>query len=80
MDFESLCVLEDEKIQRILKESDMDTLVLALKAASPTVKERIEKNMSVRACEELNQRLSSCSSVEIEKVISAQEKLLSFVQ
>ncbi len=80
MNFEQIVELPDEQVQKVLKNLEMETLVLALKAASPMVKQKFESNMSERACKELNDTLATTGAVEMAKVAAAQEKLLSLLK
>lgn len=80
MNIENIIELTDLQIQQILENVKMETLVFALKGASPFVKEKIEANMSKRACEQLNELLSKSGAVEIEKVIEAQNTILQSIR
>ena len=51
--FEDVEKLSDAAIQRISREIDSKTLALSMKAASPTLKDKIMRNMSERAAEML---------------------------
>ena len=48
LDFDSLADLNDQQIQLLLREIDQRDLVIALKGASPAVREKILSNMSER--------------------------------
>ena len=55
--FEDVVKLDDRSIQMIMREVQSDSLVLALKGASPELREKIFKNMSQRAAEMLREDL-----------------------
>jgi len=51
--FDDLIKVDDKGIQTVLKEVQSESLVLALKGASPDLREKVFRNMSARAAETL---------------------------
>ncbi|MFT5174991.1 MAG: flagellar motor switch protein FliG [Gammaproteobacteria bacterium] len=75
-DFESLNNLDDRGLQTVLREISSETLVLALKGASPRIRERILTNMSGRAAEMLRDDLEDKGPVRLSEVETAQKEIL----
>jgi flagellar motor switch protein FliG len=63
--FDDLVKLDDKGIQAVLKEVQSESLVLALKGATPELRERIFKNMSSRAAETLKEDLDGRGPVRV---------------
>jgi len=78
--FDDLIKLDDKGIQALLKEIQSESLVIALKGASPELRERIFKNMSTRAAETLKEDLESRGPVRLSEVESEQKELLKTVR
>ena len=57
--FENLLDVDDRGIQLLLREIQSDSLILALKGASPELRDKIFKNMSQRAAEMLKEDLEA---------------------
>jgi flagellar motor switch protein FliG len=78
--FDDLEKLDDKGFQALLKEVQSDSLVLALKGASPTLREKAFKNMSTRAAETLREDLESRGPVRLSEVEAEQKELLKIVR
>ena len=78
--FENLMDIDDRSIQLILREVQSDSLILALKGASPDLREKIFKNMSQRAAEMLREDLESRGPVRISEVENEQKEILKIVR
>ncbi len=78
--FEDIMQLNDKGIQSVLKEVDNDDLCLALKTASPELKEKIFKNMSERASQLVKENMEFMGPVRISDVESAQQKVVDIVR
>ena len=74
--FEDLIYIDDRGIQTILKEVSNEDLLLALKAASDSVKEKIFKNMSKRAAEMIKEDLETMGPVKLSDVEQAQQNII----
>lgn len=78
--FENLLEIDDRSIQLILREVQSDSLILALKGASPDLREKIFKNMSQRAAEMLREDLESKGPVRLSEVEGEQKEILKVVR
>ena len=74
--FENLIEVDDRGIQALLREVSAETLIVALKGADETVKEKILKNMSRRAGEMLKDDLESRGPVKLSEVEAGQKEIL----
>lgn len=74
--FEDILKVDDRGIQTLLRELSSDQLVLAIKGADETVKEKILKNMSKRASEMLLDDLESKGPVRLSEVEMAQKEII----
>ncbi len=78
--FEDVEKLSDTAIQRISREIDSKTLALSMKAASPTLKDKIMRNMSERAAEMLKDELQYLGPVRVKEVETAQSVVLDAIR
>lgn len=78
--FEDLLDVDDRGIQELLREIDTNTLVLALKAAVPAMRDKFTANMSTRAAEMLKDDLESRGPVRLAEVETAQKTILKTVR
>jgi flagellar motor switch protein FliG len=74
--FENLLDVDDRGIQLLLREIQSDSLILALKGASPELREKIFKNMSQRAAEMLKEDLESKGPVRLSEVEAEQKEII----
>jgi flagellar motor switch protein FliG len=74
--FEHLLDIDDRGIQLLLREVQSDSLLLALKGASPELREKIFKNMSKRAAEILKEDLESKGPVRLSEVEREQKEIV----
>jgi len=78
--FDDLEKLDDKGIQALMKEVQSESLVIALKGATPTLREKIFKNMSTRAAETLREDLESRGPVRLAEVEAEQKEMLKIVR
>jgi flagellar motor switch protein FliG len=79
--FEDLVQLDDRSLQRLLREIDLTKdLPLALKGASQEVTEKIMRNISSRAAEDLKENLELLGPVRLRDIEMAQQKIVSLVR
>lgn len=78
--FEDLIHLDNRGIQRMLKDIETADLTLALKAASPDLREHVFKNMSTRAAETLADELEVMGPVKLKNVEESQQRIVSVVR
>ena len=78
--FDDLGKLDDKGIQSVLKEVQSESLVIALKGATPELREKVFKNMSSRAAETLREDLESRGPVRVSDVEAEQKEMLKTVR
>jgi flagellar motor switch protein FliG len=78
--FDDLEALDDKAIQTLMKEVQTESLVIALKGATPEMREKIFRNMSTRAAETLREDLESRGPVRVSEVEAEQKELLKIVR
>ena len=78
--FDDLEKIDDKGFQSLLKEVQSDSLVLALKAASPELRDKVFRNMSSRAAESLKEDLESRGPVKLSEVEAEQKEMLRIVR
>jgi len=79
--FEDVTLLDDRSIQRVLRDVDMSKdLPMALKVASNEVKDRIMKNISKRAQENLKESMQFLGPVRLRDVEDAQQKIVNLIR
>jgi flagellar motor switch protein FliG len=74
--FDNLADIDNTGIQALLREIQTDSLVLALRGADESVKEKVLSNMSKRAAEMLRDDLDSGGPVKVSDVEAAQKDIL----
>jgi len=74
--FDNLLEIDDRSMQELLRQVASDKLLLAMKGAEDSMKEKIFKNMSQRAAEMLKDDLESKGPVRISEVEGAQKEIL----
>lgn len=78
--FDDLEKIDDRGFQTILKEVQSDQLIIALKGASPEIREKVFTNMSSRAAESLREDLESRGPVRLSEVEAEQKEILKIVR
>jgi flagellar motor switch protein FliG len=78
--FDDLVDVDDKGIQALLKEVQSESLVIALKGATPQMREKVFKNMSTRAAETLREDLESRGPVRVSEVEAEQKEMLKIVR
>jgi len=78
--FDDLEKIDDKGIQLLLKEVQSESLVIALKGATPEMREKVFRNMSSRAAETLREDLESRGPVRVSEVESEQKEMLKVVR
>ncbi len=74
--FENLMNVDDRGLQRLLQDVASDSLVVALKGATPELRERFFANMSQRAAETLREELELRGPVRVSQVEAEQKAIL----
>ncbi len=78
--FDDLEKIDDQGIQALLKEVQSESLVIALKGATPEMREKVFRNMSTRAAETLREDLESRGPVRVSEVEAEQKEMLKVVR
>jgi len=78
--FDDLIKLDDKGVQQVLKEVQSESLVMALKGATPEMREKVFRNMSSRAAETLREDLEGRGPVRVSEVEAEQKEILKIVR
>jgi flagellar motor switch protein FliG len=78
--FEDLNKIDDRGIQAILKDVPREQLVLALKMASPDLKDRLFRNVSQRAAEMIKEDLEALGPTKRKDVEKAQQGIIDTIR
>jgi flagellar motor switch protein FliG len=78
--FEDILMVNDKGIQAVLKEIDNDELALALKTASPELRDKIFRNMSERASQLIQEDMEYMGPVRVSDVEAAQQRIVDVVR
>jgi len=78
--FEDILLVDDRGIQNVLKEVGNQQLALALKTASPELKDKIFRNMSKRAGEIVQEEIQYMGPVRVADVEAAQQAIVDIVR
>ena len=74
--FEDILTLDDKAIQLVLRSVESGDLALALKGVSPAVKDKITRNLSARAAENLTEEIELLGAVRLKQVEESQAKVV----
>ncbi|UUM29842.1 flagellar motor switch protein FliG [Vibrio japonicus] len=78
--FENLVELDDQGIQKLLRDVPQDVLQRALKGADDALRDKIFKNMSKRAAEMMRDDLEAMPPIKVSDVEAAQKEILSIAR
>ncbi|MDW8310772.1 MAG: flagellar motor switch protein FliG, partial [Verrucomicrobiales bacterium] len=78
--FEDLTLLDQQALQKVLREVEMRDLALALKTSSEKLKALLLSCISKRAAETVNEEMSFMSSVKLKEVEAAQARIIEVVR
>ncbi len=78
--FDNIMGIDDRGIQVLLREIESETLIVALKGASPELRDKIFKNMSQRAAETMREDMELKGLVRLSEVIAQQKTILTIVR
>ena len=78
--FEDIMLVNDKGIQMVLKEIENEDLVLALKTASPELRDKVFNNMSDRAAQLIKEDMEFMGPVRVSDVEAAQQKIVDIVR
>ena len=74
--FEDFNDIEDRSLQTLLLEVPQETLVMALKGASPKLREKLFKNMAKRAADGVREDLETRPPVKVQEVEEMQKEII----
>lgn len=74
--FEDLIAVDDRSFQAVLREVNRDILVVALKAASPEISEKVFQNVSERAAQMMKDDLEAMGPVKVTEVETARQEII----
>lgn len=74
--FEDLASMDDRSMQEILRAADARTIALALRDAPQAMKEKIEKNLSQRAAEAIDELTEGLGQIRRSEVEQAQQEVV----
>ncbi len=78
--FDDVEKIDDKGIQALMREVQSESLVVALKGATPALREKIFKNMSTRAADTLREDLEGRGPVRLSEVEAEQKEMLKIVR
>lgn len=78
--FEDIVQLDDRAVQSILREVEGKDLATALKAVGQEVREKVYKNMSERAVNQLKEEMEFMGPVKMKNVEEAQKKIVAAIR
>ncbi|NOH78908.1 flagellar motor switch protein FliG [Vibrio sp. RE86] len=78
--FENLIEVDDQGIQKLLRDVPQDALQRALKGADDGLREKIFKNMSKRAAEMMRDDLEAMPPIKVSDVEAAQKEVLAIAR
>lgn len=78
--FEDIIILDDRAVQRVIRESENEDLILALRTASDEVKDLMFKNMSERMAASFKEELNYMGPVRLHDVEEAQTRIVNTIR
>ena len=78
--FEDFFELEDRSLQTLMTEVPQETLIIALKGASPKLREKIFKNMAKRSADTVREDLETRPPVKVIEVEAAQKDVIAIAR
>jgi flagellar motor switch protein FliG len=78
--FDNLRQLDDQSMQRLLREVDSKDLAIALRTANDDLKEQIFRNLSSRAVEMLKEEIEMGKPVRQLQIVESQQKVVSIAR
>jgi flagellar motor switch protein FliG len=78
--FEDIKKIDDRGVQTVLKDVPREQLVLALKTASPELRDVVFRNVSQRAAEMIKEDLESMGPTKLKDVEKAQQSIVDIVR
>jgi flagellar motor switch protein FliG len=78
--FEDIVTLDNRSIQRVIRESENEDLLLSLKVSSEEVKDVVFRNMSTRMVESFKEEMQFMGPVRLRDVEEAQTRIVTIIR
>ena len=78
--FEDIVTIDDRSLQLVLREVEANDLATALKGVRPDVRDKIQRNLSERAAENLSEEIELLGPVRTRTVEEAQAKVVGIIR
>src|SRR3954454_20190676 len=78
--FEDIVSIDERSLELVLREVEDNDLVTALKGVRPDVQEKIQRNLSERAAENLSEKIELLGPVRTRTVEEAQAKVVGIIR
>jgi flagellar motor switch protein FliG len=78
--FEDIVTIDDRSLQQVLREVEANELATALKGVRPDVRDKVVRNLSERAAENLAEEIELLGPVRTRTVEEAQAKVVSIIR
>jgi flagellar motor switch protein FliG len=78
--FEDIVTIDDRSLQLVLREVETNDLAFALKGVRPEVRDKVVRNLSEGAAENLNEEIDLLGPVRTRTVEEAQGKVVSVIR
>ncbi|MBS4172515.1 flagellar motor switch protein FliG [Bacillus sp. FJAT-49736] len=78
--FEDIVTLDNRSIQRVIRESENEDLLLSLKVSSEEVKDVVFRNMSTRMVETFKEEMQYMGPVRLRDVEEAQSRIVTIIR
>jgi flagellar motor switch protein FliG len=78
--FEDIVTIDDRSLQQVLREVEANDLATALKGVRPDVRDKVVRNLSERAAENLSEEIELLGPVRTRTVEEAQAKVVSIIR
>lgn len=78
--FEDIVILDDRAIQRVIRESENEDLILAMRTASDEVKDLLFHNMSDRMSDSFKEEMAYMGPVRLHDVEEAQTRIVNTIR
>ncbi|RYL95346.1 flagellar motor switch protein FliG [Sporolactobacillus sp. THM7-4] len=78
--FEDIIILDDRAVQRVIRESENEDLILAMRTASEEVKDLLFRNMSERMAASFKEEMQYMGPVRLHDVEEAQTRIVNTIR
>ncbi|MDF2577049.1 MAG: flagellar motor switch protein FliG [Chlamydiales bacterium] len=78
--FDDIILLDDKSLQKVLKDVEQNDLIISLKGANETVRNKVFKNISKRQAESINDELAFMGPMKGSVVKASQQKIVNLIR